>query len=198
MPFHRLISRPVAQGAAALVMLATLNSIALAHPGLHAAGVADGLAHPFSGLDHVLAMVAVGLWASCLGRPACWVLPLTFPAVMALGAAMSAGGMAVPGIETTLVGTVVALGAVIALAVRPSLGVSAALIAMFALIHGYSHGADLPQSASALAYGAGFIAATLVLHAAGLALGTLPRAKIMPRATGAAIAAAGLLLLVVQ
>src|SRR5262245_44754309 len=111
MSLHRLVSpRRVAQGAAALAVLAMLNSAALAHPGLHATGLTDGLAHPFSGLDHILAMVAVGLWASQLGRPACWVLPLAFPAVMALGAAMAASGMAVPGIETALVGTVVALG----------------------------------------------------------------------------------------
>ena len=191
--------RRIAPGAVAVVLLATLNSSAFAHVGDHGGGFAAGLAHPFSGLDHVLAMVAVGLWASQLGRPAAWLLPLTFPAVMALGAVIGAGGLALPAIETALAGTVLVLGLVIALALRPSVVVSATVIALFAMVHGYSHGAELPPTSGALAYGAGFIVATCVLHAIGLTLGALPRgslARLAPRAIGAVIAGVGVVLLV--
>jgi urease accessory protein len=141
-------------------------------------------------------MVAVGLWASQLGRPAFWMLPLTFPAVMALGAAVGLSGTALPWIEVALAASVLVLGAIVAFGLKPSLAASVAIIAAFAFVHGYAHGGELPAATSALAYGAGFIAATFVLHAIGLALGALPRAKVMPRAAGAGIAAAGLVLLV--
>jgi urease accessory protein len=188
-------SRRLAPAGLALVFVAALNSAALAHPG-HVGGFTDGLAHPFSGLDHLLAMVAVGLWASQLGRPAFWILPLTFPAVMALGAAVGLSGSALPWVEVALAASVLVLGGVVAFGLKPSLAASLAIIAAFAFVHGYAHGGELPQSASALAYGAGFIVATLALHAIGLALGAAPRAKIMPRVAGAGIAAAGLVLLV--
>ena len=191
--------RRLAPAGLALVFVAAFNSAALAHPG-HAGGFTDGLAHPFSGLDHVLAMVAVGLWASQLGRPAFWILPLTFPAVMALGAATAFGGTALPSIEVALAASVLVLGAVIAFGLRPSLVASVAVIAGFAFVHGYAHGSELPAAASALAYGAGFVGATFVLHAIGLALGALPQRMLpqraLPRAAGAAIAAAGIVLLV--
>ncbi len=183
----------------ALVILAGLNSAASAHVGTHTAGFADGLAHPFLGLDHVLAMVAVGVWASQLGRPAYWALPLTFASVMAIGAAIGASGLPLPWVEAGIAGSVLVLGAVIAFALRPSIVLSVALIAVFALLHGYSHGVELPQSASALAYGAGFVAATLVLHAIGLTIGALasrPAGRLATRTAGAAIAAAGVVLLV--
>ena len=194
------LPRRLASPALALALITTLASAASAHPG-HIEGLtggdfADGIAHPFSGLDHILTMVAVGLWASQLGRPAFWVLPLAFPAVMAMGAAAGLSAAPLPWIEIALTGTVVALGAVIALGLRPSLVASAGLIAAFAFLHGFAHGSELPPAASALAYGAGFVVATLALHAIGLALGALPRAKVMPRIAGAGIAAAGLVLLV--
>ena len=131
----------------------------------------EGLLHPFSGLDHVLAMVAVGLWASQLGGRALWLLPLTFPAVMAVGAALGFGGVALPFVEIGIAGSVLVLGAAVALALRPSLAISIPLIGAFALLHGYSHGVELPADVSALSYGAGFIAATLLLHAVGIGLG---------------------------
>ena len=199
---HRFFSlRRLARIAVAVLVLAGLNSAAFAHGGAHGAGFADGIAHPFSGLDHILAMVAVGLWASQLERPAYWVLPLTFPMVMALGAVMGASGLPLPWAEGGIAGSVLIPGAVIAFALRPSIAVSVALIAVFALLHGYSHGVELPQSASALAYGAGFVAATLVLHAIGLALGALasrPAGRLATRTAGAAIAAAGVVLLVMM
>jgi urease accessory protein len=191
--------RRMAPIAVAAVVLPGLGSAALAHVGSHAAGFADGMAHPFSGLDHVLAMVAVGLWASQLGRPASWLLPVSFPAVMALGAVLGANGTALPWVEIAIAASVIVLGAAIALSLTPSLLVSATLIAAFALVHGHSHGAELPHNASALAYGAGFIAATLGLHATGLALGAWsrrPAAVLAMRTTGAVIAAVGAALLV--
>jgi urease accessory protein len=179
--------------------LAALTSAASAHTGLHVAGLGDGLAHPFSGLDHVLAMVAVGLWASQLGRPAFWALPVIFPIVMALGAVLGATGLSLPWAELGIAASVVVLGAAVALSLRPTLLLSVALIALFALFHGYSHGIELPQSASALAYGTGFIAATLALHGIGLALGALsasPAGRLATRGAGVAIACAGAALLV--
>ena len=185
-------------GATALVLVG-LQTAALAHMGFHPAGLGDGLAHPFSGLDHVLAMVAVGLWASQLGRPAYWVLPLTFPIVMALGAALGFAGVALPWTEIGIGVSVLVLGLVIAFALRPSIAVSVALIALFAMVHGYAHGTELPASASALAYGIGFVVATLVLHAIGLGLGWFTNSadgRLAMRGAGAAIAVAGIVLLV--
>ena len=180
------------------VAFAGLSSPALAHIGGHAGGFTNGLAHPFYGLDHVLAMVAVGLWASQLGRPALWLLPLTFPVVMVIGAAIGMGGIAFPWIETGIAGTVIALGAVIALALRPTVVASAALIGLFALLHGFEHGASLPVHGTALTYGAGFVLATLLLHAAGIGLGLAARYPLALRSAGGAIAAAGLVILGMQ
>src|SRR5262245_8756586 len=185
--------------AAAALVLVGLHSAALAHVGFHPAGLGDGVAHPFSGLDHVLAMVAVGLWASRLGRPAWWLLPFTFPVVMALGAALGFAGVTLPWSEIGIGVSVLVLGLVIAFALRPSMAVSVVLIALFAMVHGYAHGAELPATSSALAYGIGFVVATLVLHAIGLGLGWLSNSaagRTAMRGAGAAIAVAGIVLLV--
>jgi urease accessory protein len=175
-----------------------LSTAAFAHVGDHSSGLVGGLAHPFTGLDHILAMVAVGLWASQLERPVCWLLPLTFPTVMAFGALLGASGLVLPLVEPAIAASVLVLGALIALALRPSLAVSALLIALFALFHGYSHGVEVPAQGSVLAYDAGFIAATLALHAIGFAIGTLADhapVRNLARAAGAAIAIIGVLLL---
>jgi urease accessory protein len=179
--------------------LTGFSSAAFAHVGDHSGlSFVEGLAHPFTGLDHMLAMVAVGLWASQLGRPAIWLLPATFPVVMAIGAAFGISGRELPWIEIGIAASVLVLGAAVALALRPSLIVSAALVALLALLHGYSHGVELPASASALTYGAGFVAATLMLHAIGIAIGLLANAiplRYVARTAGAAIAAVGVFLL---
>ena len=185
---------------AALIALGAtgFSSAALAHVGDHASGLAGGLAHPFSGLDHVLAMVAVGLWASQLERPANWILPLTFPVVMAFGAFLGASGLMLPYAEPAIAASVLVFGAVIALALKPSLTVSAVLIALFALFHGYSHGVEAPAQGSVLAYDAGFIVATLALHAIGFAIGAAANhapVRYVARTAGAAIAAIGVVLL---
>jgi urease accessory protein len=189
--------------AASLVALVAaavpLSTAALAHPGHPDLGFAGGFAHPLTGLDHLLAMVAVGLWASQLGGRALWLLPLTFPVVMAAGAALGFGGMALPWIEIGIAGSVLVLGAMVALTLRPSLAVSLPLIAAFALLHGYSHGVELPVDASGLTYGAGFIAATFALHLVGIGLGLLANripVRFAARTAGGAIACVGLLLMV--
>jgi urease accessory protein len=189
----------VSLAAVAALATAGFSSAALAHVGDHShMGFTEGLLHPFSGLDHVLAMVAVGLWASQLGGRALWLLPLTFPVVMAAGAALGFGGVALPWVEIGIAASVLVLGAAVALTLRTPLAVSLPLIALFAALHGYSHGVELPANASALTYAAGFIAATLVLHLIGIAIGfaanRLP-VRFAARTAGGAIACAGLLLL---
>jgi urease accessory protein len=187
----------------AFAVLATvgLPSAALAHIGGHAGGFTNGLAHPFYGLDHVLAMVAVGLWASQLGRPAVWLLPLTFPVVMAAGAVVGWSGVSFPWVEAGIAGSVIALGAAIAFALRPTIALSAVLVGFFALFHGFEHGASLPAHGTALTYGAGFILATLVLHMIGIGVGFAANrvpVRFAARAAGGAIAVIGVALLVTQ
>lgn len=164
----------------------------------NSAGAALGFSHPFSGLDHILAMVAVGLWAAQIGRRALWVLPLAFPLAMAAGGLLGMGGVALPGIETGIGASVALLGLLIALAAKPPLPAAIGLVALFAIFHGHAHGTELPAAASPVLYGAGFIAATAVLHLAGLGIGQAlkrPRGRFAIRAGGAGIAAAGAFLL---
>ena len=179
---------------------AGFSTAALAHVGDHShMSFTEGLLHPFSGIDHVLAMVAVGLWASQLGGRALWLLPLIFPAVMAVGAALGLSGVTLPWVEIGIAGSVMVLGAVVALALRPSLAISIPLIGVFALLHGYSHGVELPATASVLGYGVGFSVATLVLHAVGIATGLIAGrlpVRFAARTTGGAIAVLGVVLLV--
>jgi urease accessory protein len=191
--------RRLAPVAVAIALLPGLGSGAFAHVGFHPGGFAAGVAHPFSGLDHVLAMVAVGLWASQLGRTARWLLPAAFPAVMALGAVLGANGVPLPWVELGIAASAIVLGAPIALPLKPSLLTSTAVIAAFALLHGHAHGAELPYPAALVAYGAGFAAATLALHAIGLALGAWSSRSAnlaVTRAAGATIAAVGVIVLV--
>jgi urease accessory protein len=168
----------------------------LLNPG--SAGAAQGFSHPFSGLDHILAMIAVGLWAAQIGRRALWVLPLVFPLAMAAGGLLGMSGVALPGIEAGIGASVALLGLLIALAVQPPLPAAIGVVALFAIFHGHAHGTELPQAASPVLYGAGFLAATAALHLAGLGIGQalkLPRGRFAIRAGGAGIAAAGAFLL---
>ena len=193
---RRSIRQHASLAALVAIAVAGFSSAALAHIGDHShMSFAEGLRHPLTGLDHMLAMVAVGLWASQLGRRALWLLPVTFPAVMAIGAAIGFSGVALPFVEIGIAGSVLVLGAAVALALRPSLAVSVPLIALFALLHGYSHGVELPAAASALSYGAGFVAATLALHLIGIAIGLLANRvpiRFAARTAGGAIACVGL------
>ena len=193
---------PKASLAVTAVALAALSTAAFAHIGDHShMSFAEGLAHPLSGLDHLLAMVAVGLWASQIGGRALWLLPLTFPVVMAAGAALGFEGAPLPWVEIGIAASVLVLGALIAFKAKPSLAVSVPLVAAFAALHGYSHGVDLPGSVSALTYAGGFVAATLVLHLTGISIGLAANrwpARFVAQAAGGAIAALGAVLLVLS
>ena len=179
--------------------LALVPTLAHAHPGHGAAtgGIGWGLAHPFSGLDHILAMIAVGLWAVQLGKRALWLLPLSFVFSMAAGAALGVGGVHLPLVEPAILASVIGLGALVAFATRLPLGASAALVSIAALFHGQAHGSEMPANASGLVTAAGFILATAALHATGIALGlTLQRTAQQRtlRLAGAAIFSAAVLL----
>ena len=166
--------------------------------GTQGAGLAEGAMHPFAGLDHLLAMIAVGVWAVQQGGRALWAVPLAFIAMMAVGGAFGLMGGAVPAVETGIAGSLVVLGLLIGLAVRPSPWVAAALVGFFALFHGHAHGSELPEAAQPILYALGFITATAVLHGvgmlAGVAIGAQPwRAAL--RWAGAGVTAAGLMLI---
>jgi urease accessory protein len=184
-------------GLAALLALAP--TAVLAHTGHGpAGGFAAGLAHPVGGLDHVLAMLAVGLLAWQLGGRALWLVPASFVAAMGLGGMLGAAGLALPFVETGIGLSIVVLGAAVALGLRAPVAAAMGIAGLFAVFHGHAHGAEMPVDASGLGYGLGFMAATAALHVAGIAGGSLiGRAAdrygaALPRAAGAAIAAAGL------
>ena len=177
------------------VLLALGAAPALAHEGAGAVGgFVSGLAHPIFGWDHVVAMVAVGLWGAFLGAPAIWLLPVVFPLVMALGGALGILGLPLPAVETGIAASAVVLGLVVAFQVRPPLWLAAAVVGVFAVFHGHAHGTELPLAADPLTYAIGFVLATGLLHLLGIAGGLLvrwPAGRIAVRAGGAAIALAG-------
>ncbi len=167
---------------------------ALAHTGQDVGGFVAGVRHPISGLDHVAAMVAVGLWGGILGKPALWLLPITFPVVMCVGATLGIAGIPFPAVETGIALSGIVLGGMVLFALRPPLWLAMLLVGIFAVFHGYAHGAELPKSVSPVGYAAGFVLATSTLHLIGVAIGQLwhwPSGKIVVRAFGAAIALAG-------
>jgi urease accessory protein len=195
----RVIARKASLAALAAVATATFSTAAFAHIGDHShMSFAEGLAHPFTGPDHLLAMVAVGVWASQICGRTLWLMLLTFPVVMAAGAVLGFGGVALPWIELGIAASVLVLGAAVALRLRPTLTVSLPLIGAFALLHGYSHGVELPAQATALIYAAGFVTATLALHLAGVGLGLAANRlsiRFAAPTAGGAIAALGAALL---
>ncbi|MBY5767340.1 HupE/UreJ family protein [Rhizobium leguminosarum] len=151
-----------------------LPAVASAHPAIgEAAGFSHGFAHPISGLDHILAMVMVGVFAFQLGGRAIWLVPTTFVLVMTLGGALGIAGINVPFVETGIALSVVVLGAIVALHVKAPLAAALGIIGLFAVFHGHAHGAEMPENAAAAGYAAGFMVATALLHVAGLALGCL-------------------------
>lgn len=157
--------------AAAALLLATSGTV-FAHTGHgDAGGFVHGFLHPLGGLDHVLAMVAVGLFAAHLGGRALWLVPATFVAVMALGGALGMAGAALPFVETGIALSVVVLGLAVALRMSVPVLAAMALVGSFAIFHGHAHGAEMPQGGSGAAYAAGFLGATALLHCAGIALG---------------------------
>ena len=186
------------RGWVALSLLVASGAVHAHTTGLPHMDLFTGVEHPFSGLDHILAMVAVGLWAAQLGGRALWLIPLTFVLTMAAGGVLGFMGVPLPMVELGIVGSVVVLGVLVALASRLPLAVSMTLVGLFALFHGYAHGAEMAAESSALWYGLGFMLATATLHALGigiaLAAGRGVPARLV-RVGGAAIAASGMLLL---
>jgi urease accessory protein len=186
-----------------LVLLAAIAVIlgprsAFAHTGVSPThDLLHGVAHPLTGLDHVLAMFAVGLWAAQCGGRATWFVPLTFVFIMTFGAVLGMSGLSMHFVEPGIAISVLMLGVFVAAAVRLPLSMSTAIVGLFALAHGQAHGAEIPVSASALTYALGFIAATIVLHAAGISVGLASQrlhSSQLLRYAGAAIAIGGLLL----
>jgi urease accessory protein len=181
--------------AGAVLLALVWPTQALAHTqGGEATGLLSGLRHPVSGLDHILAMVAVGLWGAQLGRPAVWLLPVTFPMVMAFGGMLGLMGLALPGIEIGIAVSAIILGVMVGWEARPPLWVAAVVVGFFAVFHGHAHGAELPAGADALLYSIGFVVATGCLHAAGIGIGLIyrwPVGKVALRAAGVAVALAG-------
>ena len=176
--------------AASLTLLAgIMPTLAYAHPG-EAGGLAHGLAHPFSGLDHLCAMVAVGLWAAQLGGRAAWLVPLSFVAVMMQGGLLGMTGIVIPYAETGIIMSLLVLGLLVAAAVRLPLALISVLVGSFALFHGYAHGAEISPGDSAFAYFSGFVLASVFLNLSGFAFGMLVRIY-MQRLAGAAVAMAG-------
>jgi urease accessory protein len=175
---------------------------AFAHTGAGAShDLAHGFLHPLSGLDHILAMVAVGLYAAHLGGRSLWLLPAAFVATMVAGGLLGWTGFPLPMVEQGIGLSVIVMGAVIALGVRLPAAAATALVTAFALVHGHAHGSEAVQLVAFLPYALGFVAATALLHAAGIAaglaldrLGALP-AAVLKRAAGAAGALAGLAIL---
>jgi urease accessory protein len=156
-----------------LLSILLVPTLAQAHPAApgHTHGFSNGLLHPLTGLDHICAMVAVGLWAAQRGGRALWLVPTTFVSIMTVGGALGMGGIHIPYVEQGIATSVLVLGIFIAAAVRLPLVASMAIVGLFALFHGYAHGAEMPETASGFAYGIGFIVATASLHLAGIALG---------------------------
>ena len=182
----------------ATVLLMLMAIPAIAHTGDLSGGLLGGFAHPLFGPDHVVAMVAVGLWGAFLGPPAMFVLPVVFPLVMAVGGALGILGVPLPAAELAIAASAVVLGFMVASAARPPLWIAATIVAAFAIFHGYAHGAELPAGTDAAAYSIGFVTATGLLHLAGIALGLTvrwPAGRMGVRGTGAVIACAGLLFL---
>jgi urease accessory protein len=161
-------------------------------------GMADGflagVLHPVTGLDHLLAMVAVGIWGAFLGRPLIWQLPVAFPLVVLIGGVLGIAGVSLPFVEAGIALSVVVLGAAIALRWSAPTVVAVAIIAVFAIFHGHAHGTELPQAAAPQSHAAGFVLATGLLHLAGVALGLLVGVRggaPLLRGAGAAIALVG-------
>lgn len=150
--------------------------VAFAHPQQgEAKGFVTGFQHPISGLDHVLAMVAVGLWGAQLGSPSIWLLPVAFPMVMAFGGMLGLMGVPLPGVEYGIAASAILLGAAVLFEVRPPLAVAAVLVGIFAIFHGHAHGTELPPGQSGLLYSMGFVIATGCLHAVGITMGAVHR-----------------------
>jgi urease accessory protein len=182
------------------IFLLATSSTAFAHPGHDVSGLAAGLMHPYSGLDHLLAMLAVGLWAAQGSKPdgpTVWLLPVAFMTMLTVGAAISMQWQSLHLIEAGIATSLLALGLLIALSLKLPVALSMPVTGLFGLLHGYAHGLELPASAAPMAYALGFLAATSSLHLAGIAAGIAMRKRyaLLARMLGVAITASGIYLL---
>jgi len=186
------------KSAGLLALFAFTPLLAQAHPGHGpATSFASGLNHPLHGLDHILAMVGVGLWAAQLGGRSLWAIPATFIGLMTVGGMLGMMGVPLPMVETGILVSVLVMGILIAAAARLPLAASMALVGLFAIFHGHAHGTEIPLAASGLSYALGFVFATALLHAAGLALGLFAQQRLSApalRLAGGAIALCGVCL----
>jgi len=190
---------PAFRAACAFSALALAATPAWAHPntGL-GVGFVSGFTHPLTGIDHILAMVAVGIWGTQLRQPAIWLLPVTFPLVMSVGGVLGVRGVPLPGVEIGVAASAAVLGLMIVLGARPPIALAAVLVGAFAIFHGYAHGVELPRAAYPPAYGVGFVLSTGLLHFTGIALGLMERWPLGMKALrgmGAGISVAGVYLL---
>ena len=181
-----------------LVLFLFLPSIAFAHTGIdQTAGFLHGLAHPIGGADHLLAMLAVGIWAAQIGGQALWRVTGTFVAVMLLGGLLGIANIPLPFIEEGILVSIVVLGILITGAFKIRLVYSCLLVGVFAIFHGYTHGSEMPTSISAASYALGFVMATAVLHLSGIGLAVLmkkTKVQMMGRFAGSTIALCGVYL----
>ena len=161
-------------------------------------GLVAGLSHPISGLDHVLAMIAVGLWGAQLGSPAIWLLPVTFPMVMAFGGMLALMGVSLPGTEYGIAASAILLGLAVTTELKARLEFAAILVGVFAIFHGHAHGTELPAGESGLLYSMGFVIATGCLHAFGVGIGLVHRWPVgqrILRLAGGAVTVGGIFFL---
>jgi urease accessory protein len=185
---------PSREALLALLLLLAATPVWAHEQSGQAAGFVTGLKHPVSGLDHVLAMISVGLWGAQLGHPAVWILPVVFPMVMASGGFLGLMGVPLPGTEIGIAVSAILLGLMVALEARPPLWVAAGLVGFFGIFHGHTHGTELPAGENALLYSVGFVIATGCLHGIGIGIGVAHRwsaGRIALRLAGAVVALAG-------
>jgi urease accessory protein len=164
-----------------------------------AGGFLSGLSHPVSGLDHVFAMVAVGLWGAQLGAPALWLLPVAFPMMMALGGALGLIGLPLPGVEIGIAASAIVLGGLVLMQTRLPLAAALPIVAVFAVFHGHAHGTELAPGQNAMLYSIGFVIATGLLHAAGIGVGVMhrwPVGRLVLRGAGAVVLVGGVWFLI--
>lgn len=184
-----------------VITLLSLSFFSLLSPAVFAhteegvvGGFISGFLHPIYGPDHVVAMVAVGMWGAFLGSPAIWLLPVVFPLVMAFGGALGVIGVPLPLVEVGIASSAIVLGLMVLLAVRPPLWIAAVLVGAFGIFHGHAHGTELPGASNPLSYAIGFVLATGLMHLAGIAFGLLadlPRGRMVVRIAGGLISASG-------
>jgi urease accessory protein len=184
------------------ILIAAISSGAEAHTGFTANGFTHGFIHPISGWDHILAMIAVGLWAAQLAssglKRAVWMVPLSFVSMMVVGGILGIAQFELPFVEQGILASVLVLGALVLAGVRLPISASAAIVGGFALFHGHAHGAEMPATSSGLAYALGFALATALLHASGIAFGLIAQRRLSSlalRVAGAAVTLGGVYLI---